>query len=195
MLEAEEIFTSIAAVLAPKILSGKRVSITAGPTHEAIDPVHVITNHSSGKMGYALADAARTTGSVMTLVSGPVTLAAPAGVMRVSVLTAREMFDAVKQHVDASDVFIAVAAVADYHVIDGSAQKNQKGWLGQIDTRIGGEPGHPGLRRCVAKAAVLRRLRGGEPGRARIGRCQAPPQEGAAVDRQSRASGVRCGRQ
>ena len=138
MLEPEEIFESIAALFAPKILAGKRVLITAGPTHEPIDPVRVITNHSSGKMGYAIADAARAAGAEVTLVSGPVALATPAQVTRVDVLSAREMFDAVKLRVGQCDIFIAVAAVADYHVVNGSAQKIKKDGSGKFTMTLDG---------------------------------------------------------
>lgn len=127
MLEPEEIVEEIEAFFQPKVLAGKRVLVTAGPTEEAIDPVRSITNASSGKMGYAVARAAREAGARVTLVSGPVSLAAPAGVERVSVKSAEQMFEAVKQAAPASDVFIAVAAVADYRVKNRAAQKIKKG--------------------------------------------------------------------
>ena len=136
MLEPEEIFQSIEALFAPQLLSGKRVLITAGPTQEPIDPVRVITNHSSGKMGYALADAARAAGADVTLVSGPVGLATPFNVTRVDVQTAREMFEAVKLRASQCDIFIAVAAVADYHVINGSAQKIKKDGSGKFTLEL-----------------------------------------------------------
>ncbi|HVJ23881.1 MAG TPA: bifunctional phosphopantothenoylcysteine decarboxylase/phosphopantothenate--cysteine ligase CoaBC [Burkholderiales bacterium] len=107
-------------------LSGRRVLVTAGPTEEPVDPVRVLTNTSSGKMGYAVARAAREAGAEVTLISGPVSLATPAGVARVDVRTAREMFDAVKKDAQGADVFIAVAAVADYRVKNPSAQKIKK---------------------------------------------------------------------
>jgi phosphopantothenoylcysteine decarboxylase / phosphopantothenate---cysteine ligase len=97
-------------------LRGRRVVVTAGPTEEPIDPVRVITNISSGKMGYAVATAAREAGAEVTLISGPVALATPAGVERVDVRTARQMFDAVRASVKGSDVFISVAAVADWRL-------------------------------------------------------------------------------
>jgi phosphopantothenoylcysteine decarboxylase/phosphopantothenate--cysteine ligase len=127
MLEPEEIVEEIEAFFQPKLLAGKRVLVTAGPTEEAIDPVRSITNASSGKMGYAVARAAREAGARVTLISGPVSLAAPAGVERVGVKSAEQMFEAVKQAAPASDVFIAVAAVADYRVKNRSAQKIKKG--------------------------------------------------------------------
>jgi phosphopantothenoylcysteine decarboxylase/phosphopantothenate--cysteine ligase len=127
MLEPGEIVEEIEAFFQPKVLAGKRVLVTAGPTEEAIDPVRSITNASSGKMGYAVARAAREAGARVTLVSGPVSLAAPAGVERIGVKSADQMFEAVKQAVTACDVFIAVAAVADYRVKNRAAQKIKKG--------------------------------------------------------------------
>jgi len=103
------------------------VLVTAGPTQEPIDPVRVVTNASSGKMGYAVARAAREAGAQVTLISGPVALQAPAGVARVDVLTAQQMFEAVKAAMDVCDVFISVAAVADYRVTNASQQKMKKG--------------------------------------------------------------------
>lgn len=116
MLEADELAEAISGCLEPKTLSGKRVLMTAGPTFEPIDAVRGITNRSSGKMGYALARAAIAAGADVTLVSGPVGLAAPAGARMAHVQTAAEMFDAVKKHAARSDIFIGVAAVADYRV-------------------------------------------------------------------------------
>jgi len=127
MLEPASILEEIEAFFQPKVLAGKRVLVTAGPTQEPIDPVRVITNTSSGKMGYAVARAAREAGALVTLVSGPVALSAPAGVVRVDVLTAQQMFEAVKAALDACDVFISVAAVADYRVSNASQQKIKKG--------------------------------------------------------------------
>ena len=126
MLEAQEIVTAVAAFLAPKILRGARVLITAGPTFEPIDAVRGITNRSSGKMGYAVAQAAIAAGAEVTLVSGPTGLAAPAQARRVDVVTARAMFSAVKKHVADADIFISVAAVADYHALNPSRQKIKK---------------------------------------------------------------------
>ncbi len=126
MLEPAELFAHVAALFAPKLLMGKRILITAGPTEEPIDPVRVITNTSSGKMGYALAQAASDAGATVCLVSGPTALPTPAGVTRINVKTAREMFDAVKTQVAGADVFIAVAAVADYYVKEYSEKKLKK---------------------------------------------------------------------
>jgi phosphopantothenoylcysteine decarboxylase/phosphopantothenate--cysteine ligase len=126
MLEPAEIFSEIQTLFRPGVLAGKRVLITAGPTEEPVDPVRVLTNRSSGKMGYAVARAAREAGAEVTLVSGPVALATPAGVARVDVRTAQEMFDAVKQSAKSCDVFISVAAVADYRIKNPSGQKLKK---------------------------------------------------------------------
>ena len=127
MLEPHEILEEVIAFLQPKSLAGKRVLITAGPTFEPIDPVRGITNHSSGKMGYAIARAAHEAGAQVTLVSGPTALAAPRGVQRIEVQTAREMLDAVMAKVDRAEIFIAVAAVADWHVANAKKQKIKKG--------------------------------------------------------------------
>ncbi len=126
MLEPAQIVAEIEAFFAPKRLAGKRVLVTAGPTEEPVDPVRVLTNTSSGKMGYAVARAAQEAGAEVTLVSGPVSLATPAGVARIDVRTAQEMFEAVKKRAPSSDVFISVAAVADYKVKNPSMQKIKK---------------------------------------------------------------------
>ena len=126
MVEADEIAATVSALLAPKILSGMHIVVTAGPTFEAIDPVRGITNRSSGKMGYAIARAAVAAGARVTLVSGPTMLAAPAGAQRIDVTSASEMFDAVKRHIDRADIFIGVAAVGDYRPARQSEQKLKK---------------------------------------------------------------------
>ena len=126
MLEPAQIAAEIEAFFAPKRLAGKRVLVTAGPTEEPIDPVRVLTNASSGRMGYAVARAAQEAGAEVTLVSGPVSLATPAGVARIDVRTAQEMFEAVKKRALSSDVFISVAAVADYKAKNPSTQKIKK---------------------------------------------------------------------
>ena len=126
MSEPAEVVADLGFFFQPKRLAGRRVVVTAGPTEEPIDPVRVITNSSSGKMGYAVARAAQEAGARVTLVSGPVGLEAPAGVERVNVRTARQMFDAVKATVKGSDVFIAVAAVADWRVKNASSTKMKK---------------------------------------------------------------------
>ena len=107
-------------------LAGKQVLITAGPTLEAIDPVRFISNHSSGKMGYALAEAAQAAGAIVTLVSGPVGLCVPQGVASEPVVSATEMLDKVKKHIVGCDVFIGCAAVADYAPLQIAEQKIKK---------------------------------------------------------------------
>ena len=114
MLEADALFAALVASRQPKVLAGKRVLLTAGPTFEAIDPVRGITNASSGKMGFAMARAAAEAGAVVTLVAGPTAMETPAGVTRVDVTSAAQMADAVMGRVEHADIFIAVAAVADY---------------------------------------------------------------------------------
>jgi len=126
MTEPADILADVQLFFQPKRLAGRRVVVTAGPTEEPIDPVRVITNTSSGKMGYAVARAAREAGAEVTLISGPVSLPTPAGVARVDVRTAQEMFEAVKKDAKDADVFISVAAVADYRVKNPSAQKIKK---------------------------------------------------------------------
>ena len=126
LLEPAGIVAEMETWFQPKALAGKRVLVTAGPTEEKIDPVRVITNTSSGKMGFAVARAAREAGARVTLVSGPVALETPSGVERVDVRSAQQMFDAVKSTVKGNDVFIAVAAVADWKVKKSSAQKIKK---------------------------------------------------------------------
>ncbi len=108
------------------LLKGKRVLITAGPTQEALDPVRYLTNHSSGKMGYSLAQAALDMGAEVTLISGPVQLIAPKGVRFYPVTTAKEMFDAVCAHCDTADFIIKAAAVGDYRPLYVSEQKIKK---------------------------------------------------------------------
>jgi len=114
MLEAAELFEDIVAQLAPKPLAGERVLITAGPTFEAIDPVRGLTNRSSGKMGFALARAAREAGAEVTLVAGPVHLPTPRGVRRIDVQSAEQMLAAVLPLAAMHGVFVATAAVADW---------------------------------------------------------------------------------
>lgn len=127
MLEAEQLAQSIIASFQPRQLSGVKVLLTAGPTYEAIDVVRGITNRSSGKMGYAIAQAALELGAEVTLVSGPTALVEPHGVRLIRVESALEMFEAVKKSVAEADIFISVAAVADYRVAQVSAQKIKKG--------------------------------------------------------------------
>lgn len=114
MLEPMQLVGLCEQFFADKPLKGKSILITAGPTREAIDPVRYISNHSSGKMGFALADMAQKLGADVTLVSGPVALATPQGCQRVNVESALDMHQAVMNHAQQSDVFISCAAVADY---------------------------------------------------------------------------------
>lgn len=126
MLEAHELAEMVHAFFQPKLLQGKRILITAGPTYEAIDAVRGITNLSSGKMGYAVARAALEAGADVTLISGPVCLEAPTAVRLVNVVSAQDMLAAVKNEISHVDIFISVAAVADYRAISTSKQKTKK---------------------------------------------------------------------
>lgn len=126
MLEAEELVEHLSAFFVPKRLAGRKVVITAGPTFEAIDPVRGITNISSGKMGYALARACAQAGAEVALVSGPVGLPAPVGVRRVDVTGALQMREAVFAALPGADVFIGVAAVADYRPQQVAEHKMKK---------------------------------------------------------------------
>ena len=126
MLEAEEIVEELQSFWTPKVLAGQHVLITAGPTYEAIDPVRGITNLSSGKMGFAIARAARQAGAQVTLVAGPVSLPTPRGVKRIDVQSAMQMHEAVQQSVLHAKVFIAAAAVADWRPDLAAAQKIKK---------------------------------------------------------------------
>ena len=126
MLEAEEIVEELQSFWTPKVLAGQHVLITAGPTYEAIDPVRGITNLSSGKMGFAIARAARQAGAQVTLVAGPVGLPTPRGVKRIDVQSAMQMHEAVQQSVLHAKVFIAAAAVADWRPGMAAAQKIKK---------------------------------------------------------------------
>lgn len=126
MLEANELAEAIQMMLQPKLLQGQRVLITAGPTFEAIDAVRGITNASSGKMGYALARAALEAGADVTLVSGQVCLTPPAAAQCIHVVSAKDMMVAVKKEIPQTDIFIGVAAVADYRPTQVSKQKIKK---------------------------------------------------------------------
>lgn len=126
MLEPEQLLHALHDYFHTKVLAGKRVLLTAGPTYEPIDPVRGLTNRSSGKMGFAMARAARAAGAEVQLIAGPCPLSTPDGVQRIDVITAQEMYDAVMQHVDHADIFIATAAVADWRVANTSAQKIKK---------------------------------------------------------------------
>ena len=131
MLEPEQLLEDIIAFFMPKVLAGQRVLVTAGPTYEAIDPVRGITNLSSGKMGFAIARAAREAGAEVTLVAGPVSLSTPRGVTRIDVKSAQNMLDVITERALAATVFIATAAVADWRPAASSAQKIKKDGSGQ----------------------------------------------------------------
>jgi phosphopantothenoylcysteine decarboxylase/phosphopantothenate--cysteine ligase len=126
MLEAEELLAAIEAHFTPKLLAGKRVLITAGATLEMIDPVRAITNLSSGKMGYALAEVAANMGAKVTLVSGATALTPPANITNISATSAQTMYQAVMTNISNQDIFISVAAVSDYSPSKPSAQKIKK---------------------------------------------------------------------
>ena len=126
MLEPQELLDELVAFFQPKVLAGRRLLITAGPTFEPIDPVRGITNHSSGKMGFAIARAAAEAGAQVTLVAGPVHLPTPRGVRRIDVMTAQQMFDTVLPQAGQHDVFVATAAVADWRPASLSEHKIKK---------------------------------------------------------------------
>ena len=134
MLEAEEILEELQAFFAPKLLVGQRVLITAGPTFEAIDPVRGITNLSSGKMGFAIARAARAAGAEVTLVAGPVHLPTPRGVRRIDVRSAQNMLQAVDTQAPEATIFIATAAVADWRPAHAAEHKIKKDGSGDTPT-------------------------------------------------------------
>ena len=126
MQEPTELARAVLTFFQPKLLSGVKVLLTAGPTYEAIDAVRGITNRSSGKMGYAIAQAALELGAGVTLISGPTALSSPYGATLVNVTSAAEMFEVVQKHVPDADIFIGVAAVADYRVAQPTDQKIKK---------------------------------------------------------------------
>ena len=132
MLEPSELLEDIVGHFQPKLLAGKRVVVTAGPTFEALDPVRGITNHSSGKMGFAIARAARQAGAEVTLVAGPVHLPTPRGVLRVDVQSAQQMLAATLDAVRHADVFVSTAAVADWRPASQNLQKIKKDGSGHV---------------------------------------------------------------
>ena len=132
MLEPEQLLEDVIAFFSPKILAGQRVLVTAGPTYEAIDPVRGITNLSSGKMGFAIARAAREAGADVTLVAGPVALPTPRGVNRIDVKSAQNMLAAVVPQAQSATIFIATAAVADWRPADASSHKIKKDGSGRV---------------------------------------------------------------
>ena len=126
MLEPDDILEEVVAFMQPKVLLGQNVLVTAGPTYEAIDPVRGITNLSSGKMGFAIARAAREAGAQVTLVAGPVNLPTPRGVKRINVRSAKNMLEAVMNKAPSASVFIATSAVADWRPVSASERKIKK---------------------------------------------------------------------
>jgi phosphopantothenoylcysteine decarboxylase/phosphopantothenate--cysteine ligase len=163
MLEAEELFAALASFFQPKRLAGKSVLLTAGPTFEALDPVRGLTNSSSGKMGFALARACAEAGAAVTLVAGPVSQPTPAGVRRIDVQSALQMRDAVLAGLPA-DIFIAVAAVADYRPAAPAEHKIKKG-AAMLTLELAANPdilaevaGRPDAPFCVGFAAESRNL-------------------------------------
>ena len=131
MLEPAQLLEDITAFFSPKVLAGQQVLVTAGPTFEALDPIRGITNHSSGKMGFAVARAAREAGAEVTLIAGPVHLPTPRGVRRIDVLSALEMLAAAQREAHRASVFVATAAVADWRPASHSDQKIKKDGSGQ----------------------------------------------------------------
>lgn len=154
MLEPQELLEDVIAFFQPRLLAGKRVVVTAGPTFEALDPIRGITNHSSGKMGFAIARAAREAGADVTLVAGPVSLATPRGVRRVDVQSARDMLAATLAAVPDADAFVATAAVADWRPATQAGQKIKKDGSGQAPTVAFTE--NPDILATVAQGARAR---------------------------------------
>ena len=140
MLEPEDIIELLQGAFSPRLLDRCRVLITAGPTYEPIDPVRGITNLSSGKQGFAIAKAAALAGAEVTLIAGKCDLKTPAGVKRIDVTTAREMYDAVMQEVAQHEIFISVAAVADWRVANASDHKIKKEFAGAPDLQFEENP-------------------------------------------------------
>ena len=134
MLEPAELLDELTAFFAPKLLAGRKLLITAGPTFEAIDPVRGITNLSSGKMGFAIARAAREAGADVTLVAGPVHLPTPRGVRRIDVQSAQNMLETVTHQAQEAHIFIATAAVADWRPATAATEKIKKDGSGQTPT-------------------------------------------------------------
>ena len=165
MLEPQELLEDIVAFFSPKLLAGQHVLVTAGPTFEAIDPIRGITNHSSGKMGFAITRAAREAGAQVTLVAGPVSLPTPRGVQRVNVKSAREMLAASVDAAQTATVFVATAAVADWRPATQANHKIKKDGSGQapllqftenpdiLHTIAQGERARSGQLFCVGFAA------------------------------------------
>jgi phosphopantothenoylcysteine decarboxylase / phosphopantothenate---cysteine ligase len=134
MLEPDQLVYKSAALFSPGVLAGRKLVITAGPTREAIDPVRYLSNHSSGKMGFALAEQAVLAGASVTLITGPVSLITPKGVQRVNIMSAQELLTASLDALDGCDIFIGTAAVADFRPADVADQKLKKDHDDSLDT-------------------------------------------------------------
>jgi phosphopantothenoylcysteine decarboxylase / phosphopantothenate---cysteine ligase len=170
MLEPQELLEDLVAFFQPKLLAGRKVVITAGPTFEALDPIRGITNHSSGKMGFAIARAAREAGADVVLVAGPVGVATPRGVRRIDVKSARDMLAATQAETPSADIFIAAAAVADWRPVTEADHKIKKDGSGEapsvrftenpdiLATIAQGERAKRGTLFCVGFAAESRDL-------------------------------------
>jgi len=170
MLEPQEILEELIAHFQPKLLQGQRVLITAGPTFEALDPVRGISNLSSGKMGFAIARAAREAGAQVTLVAGPVALASPRGVHRIDVRSAHDMLQACQAQAGSSDILIASAAVADWRSAESAEHKIKKDGSGLppalnlvenpdiLATLAASDRGRSGALFCVGFAAESQNL-------------------------------------
>jgi phosphopantothenoylcysteine decarboxylase/phosphopantothenate--cysteine ligase len=155
MLEANELCDELIAFFQPKPLAGRSVLVTAGPTFEAIDPVRGITNHSSGKMGFAIARAAAEAGARVTLVAGPVHLPTPRGVRRIDVVSALQMLDAVLPEAPRHEVFVATAAVADWRPATSAEHKIKKDGSGRPPALAFAE--NPDILATVARLPAERR--------------------------------------
>jgi phosphopantothenoylcysteine decarboxylase / phosphopantothenate---cysteine ligase len=155
MLEPPELLQDIVAFFQPKLLAGKKVLVTAGPTFEAIDPVRGITNLSSGKMGFAIARAAHEAGADVVLVAGPVSLPTPRGVTRIDVRSAREMLAATQPQAERADVFVATAAVADWRPASSAEHKIKKDGSGKAPPLAFAE--NPDILATVAQSDRARR--------------------------------------
>ncbi len=199
MLEPTQLAAFVSNTIAPSgPLAGKRVLLTAGPTRERIDPVRFISNRSSGKMGFAVAAAAREAGADVTIVCGPVNLATPPGVKRIDVESAADMLNAVMKNIDGVDIFVATAAVADYRPANPVECKIKK-TSESMDLQDGAHRRHPrdggGAQR--RRAPVRGGLRGRDRFRGTI-RASETPQEESRHDRGERSrarQGVRERRQ
>ncbi len=150
MLEPQELLEDTIALFQPKLLAGQQVLVTAGPTYEAIDPVRGITNLSSGKMGFAIARAAREAGAEVILVAGPVSLPTPRGVTRIDVRSAKNMLECVSQSAQAASIFIATAAVADWRPASAATRKIKKDGSGTAPTLAFAE--NPDILASVARS-------------------------------------------